>query len=125
MATDDPGRCRHEMLPGQCGICRVPPPTQRTFSTRPRPAVVALVRALRAQYRGRHLPKRERRPLAERVRAAEAGLSKAELREARRIVDAALVAAEQRRTTRAREDKLADIYRPFIRPENVGRGKRS
>ncbi len=128
MPTDDstPRRCRHEMTVGQCAICGESRSDRASQpSTAPRPSVLALVRALRAQHRGWRGSKGKRRALASRVRAAEASLTKAERREAHRIVNGELDAAAARRADRIREDKLAGIYRPFISPENVGRGRRS
>lgn len=119
-------RCVHDLLPGQCGVCiaaTAVKPRKRAVTATAR--VRRLAAALRAQEAGRTRSRAERKLLAEQVRRAETPLSKAERREARRIVDQPRREAAARRRTRIHEDKLADIHTPWVVSQNVGRGKRS
>jgi hypothetical protein len=80
-----------------------------------------LIEALIAEQRGAGKTKAVRKALAAKVRDAEAPLSKADRRLARRV-------AAERPPPRAQlveEDKLAGIHRLWVSPQNVGRGRRS
>jgi len=122
-------RCQHDMLPGQCAPC-AEARARRKALAKPdvraaTPQMRRLIDALLAERRGSGKSKAVRKALAASVREAEAPLSKADRRLARRI---ATERQPQLRPTRAQlihEDKLAGIHRSWVSPQNVGRGKRS
>jgi hypothetical protein len=113
------------MLPKQCAPCADARARRKSLA---KPEVRAatsqmrrLIEALVAEQRGAGKTKAVRKALAAKVREAEAPLSKADRRLARRV-------AAERPPPRAQlveEDKLAGIHRPWVSPQNVGRGRRS
>ena len=120
----------HEFLPGQCAIClegQASKANARVGTSR-RPTSAAMsrfIKALRAQAASHGKPRRERKRLAEQARLVGLSLTPSERQRARKIVDADLREAAERRRARLEEDRLAGIYRPRVMVENVGRGKRS
>jgi|GEM_PF-6940584 len=84
-----------------------------------------LIEALLAQRGGNEKLKAGRKAMAARVREAEAPLSKADRRLARQIATERQPRLRPTRAQLVHEDKLAGIHRPWVSPQNVGRGKRS
>lgn len=123
--TDAEPRCRHELLSGQCAPCEEGAALAVMRASHPGPTaqVRQLVDALKARGSGRKTAKPERKVLAEQVMRAEAFLSTAHRRSARRIVAAPHEQARLAREQRRREDRLADVQTSWVTPQNVGRGK--
>jgi hypothetical protein len=84
-----------------------------------------LIEALLVQRRGTGKSKSVRKVEAASVREAEALLSKADRRLARQIATERQPRLRPTRAQLVHEDKLAGIHRPWVSPQNVGRGKRS
>jgi hypothetical protein len=122
-------RCQHDMLPGQCAPCSEARARRKSLATpegrAATPQMRRLIEALLVQRRGTGRSKAARKAEAASVREAEALLNKADRRLAQQIATERQPRLRPTRAQLVHGDKLAGVHRPWVSPQNVGRGKRS